>query len=95
MPLIPIDHAALADRLVRAGGVDLEGRGAVQPVVGAAQAQPLRADQAQVRRREGLAQRAGVELVDRLVGQIGQAAVAVVVGRARLVQPFLEAAPGR
>ncbi len=74
-----VEALALLDGLVRAGLVDLVGRLAVQPVVGAAEPQPLRRDDADVVGREGLAEQAGVEGVHRLVGHRLQPAVALVV----------------
>ena len=80
-----VDADALGDRLVGAGRVDLVGGLAVEPVVGAAQAEALRGDDADVVGREALAEQAGVERVDRLVGQVGHALVALAVGLARLL----------
>ena len=62
-----VDRVALRHRLVRPRRVDLVGRLPVQPVVGPAQPQPLRADDAHVVRRVRLAQRARVEDVHALV----------------------------
>src|SRR5664280_1977272 len=78
------DHA-LGHRLVGAGGVDLVARLAVEPVVRAAEAHALRVHDADVVGREALAQQAAVEGVDRLVGERGDALVALAVGDARLL----------
>ena len=75
-----IQDLGLLNRLVRPGGVDLVGGLAVQPVVGAAQAESLRADDADMVRSERLAQGARVEGVDALVHHRADADVAFLVG---------------
>ncbi len=77
---LEIDQFAQLDGLVGAGRVDAEGCFAVQPVVGAAQTETFGRDHADMVRREGLAQSAGVELIYFVIGQVGQALVAEVVG---------------
>ena len=83
-----VNQIPLRHRLVRARRIDLVRRLAVQPVVGPAQTQPLRAHDAHVRRRKRLAQRTIVERIHRLVRQIGQPPVAEIVRHPRLLQPF-------
>ena len=72
-------HSPFWNRLVGAGGVDLEGGLAVQPVVGAAHADALRGDDADMARGEGLAEGAGVEDLLGLVGHGAQTQVALGV----------------
>ena len=85
-----VEHPAQLDGLVGSGGVDAEGGLAVQPVVCAAQTQPFRADDADVVRRERLAQRARVELIHRQIGQVRETLVAEVVGGSCLTEESLE-----
>jgi len=82
-PLDRVHAFALLDGLIRTGFVNLVGSLAIQPVVGAAEAEALGRDDANVVRRERLAEQAGVERVDGLVGHGLQPTVALVVDLAR------------
>ena len=79
MPLHRVEAFALLHRLVGAGLVDFVGGLAVQPVVGAAEAEALGRDDADVVGREGLAQQARIEGVDRFIGHGFQPAVALII----------------
>ena len=85
-----IDLLAQLDRLVRPGRVDVEGCLAVQPVVRAAQTQPLRANHANVIGRKALAQCAGIEFLHLVICQIGQPFIAEVIGSAGCFQPLIK-----
>ena len=76
-----VEAALLEDGLARAVRVELVRRLGIEPGNGAAQAETLRGDDAAVRRGEALAEDAGVEAVDGLVGHGEQAVVALVVAR--------------
>ena len=75
-----VDALALDQRLIGAGRIDLVSRLAVQPVVSAAQSQAFRGDDADMVGSEALAEQAGVEGVDALVGQRLHARVAGAIG---------------
>ena len=83
-----IHQFAKFDGLVGTGRIDVEGCFAIQPVVRTTQPQTFRRHHTDVVWREGLAQRAGVELVYFVIGQIGQTLVAEIVGFACFFQPF-------
>lgn len=76
---------SLFNGLVGSGGIDLKGRLAVHPVVGAAQTGPLRAHRADMVGSKTLAQRAGVEDVDIFVGHLVHPLIArLIFGPGRL-----------
>ena len=70
-----IQATGFGDGLAGTGGGQLLGRLRVEPGHGAAQALALRRDDAAVRGGERLAEDAGIERVDALVGQGGEAVV--------------------
>ena len=78
-PALGIDALALLERLVRAGRIDFVGGLAVEPVVGAAEAETLGGDHTDMVGGERLAKQAGIEGLDRFVGHRLQAAVALVI----------------
>ena len=80
LPQDGVHGLPLADRQIAAVRVDFVSRFAVQPVVGAAQAQALGRDDADVVGGVALAQGAGIEDLHALVGQRPHALVAGLVG---------------
>ena len=88
-PAHRVQAFALLDRLVGAGLVNLVGGLTVEPIVSAAQAEPLGRNDADMIRREGLAKQARVEGVHRLIGHGLQSPVAVIVSLACHREAFL------
>ena len=70
---------ALGHRLIAAGRVDFVGGLAVEPVVGSAQPESLRCDDAHVIGGVGLTERAGIEGIHGFVGHPGDPCVAALV----------------